>query len=292
MGAGEDILLELLYYLQETPNGSLIVIEEADLGLHPEAQKKFAEELIQITWDKKLQVIVSSHSPTFIDRVPRIARTLIQRTGCESHNIVTTPTTRYAMGFLNGDTRYELKVYCEDSFAERIIKNLLNGELRKRVDVIGVGSKEQVAKQCASHDLGNWKGKYLGVFDGDVDENQIRQLKDRHSPTEGEKIKLTSLPGDSLPPEKWVLKTIIEDKTRLGLLKEELREEDIEMVRADLDKMNVIGDHHDLGYEYASLTGLEQEEAENVLIKIACRNNSELEYLVRKIRKILDGNLH
>ena len=49
MGAGEDILLELLYYLQEAPIGSLIVIEEIELGLHPEAQRKFAKELLEIT---------------------------------------------------------------------------------------------------------------------------------------------------------------------------------------------------------------------------------------------------
>jgi hypothetical protein len=36
MGSGEDVLIHLMYILQECPNGSLIVIEEIELGFHPE----------------------------------------------------------------------------------------------------------------------------------------------------------------------------------------------------------------------------------------------------------------
>ena len=49
MGAGEDILIDLLYMLQETPEGSMIVVEEIELGLHPEALITLARHLQEIT---------------------------------------------------------------------------------------------------------------------------------------------------------------------------------------------------------------------------------------------------
>ena len=52
MGAGEDIVIELLHVLQETPQGSLVVIEEIELGLHPEALTKLAKHLQEVMWEE------------------------------------------------------------------------------------------------------------------------------------------------------------------------------------------------------------------------------------------------
>ena len=103
MGAGEDVLIDLLHLLDTTPDESLIVIEEVELGLHPEAVRKLAACLLDLTWQKKLQVIVSSHSEDFIDAVPRRARKLVQRMG-RDHLVVDKPTTRLAVGDLSGRT--------------------------------------------------------------------------------------------------------------------------------------------------------------------------------------------
>ncbi len=290
MGAGEDTLMEMLYRLQEAPNGSLIVIEEIELGLHPEAQIKFAEELLKIAWDKKFQIIASSHSSEFIDHVPRISRILIQRTGNgTTHNIVKAPTTRYAMGFLQGDTQYELIIYSEDSFAERILKKTMSADLRRRVRVIGVGGKEQVAKQCGAHVKACWPGKYLGVFDGEVSQADIGGLIRKEFPSIGniDSINYYSLPG-GLPPEKWVLREILDDSGRLEDLKSELEENNIETVREYLQRLNVLLNHHDIGYEFSKIMGLDQKEAEDILIKITCKNNSKLSSFIDKVRMILD----
>jgi energy-coupling factor transporter ATP-binding protein EcfA2 len=77
MGAGEDALIDLLYLLQESPPGALIVIEEIEVGFHPEALTRLAQTLQKIILDKKIQIIVSTHSGYFIDHVPREARILI-----------------------------------------------------------------------------------------------------------------------------------------------------------------------------------------------------------------------
>lgn len=113
MGAGEDVLIELFGALQDCPPGSLIVVEEIELGLHPAALRTLAEHLMSVAKDKHLQIIVSTHSPDFLDSLPRAARILI-RAADGHHDVVPGPTTRLAMGDLTGRAKAELFVYCED----------------------------------------------------------------------------------------------------------------------------------------------------------------------------------
>jgi predicted ATPase len=115
-GSGEDVLIDFLYLLQQCPEGSMIIVEEIELGIHPEALIRLATHLQKIILKKKLQVIVSTHSEYFIDSVPQISRVLIQRASKE-HIINKAPTTRFAMGIMTGRANPELKVYCEDYFA-------------------------------------------------------------------------------------------------------------------------------------------------------------------------------
>jgi len=62
MGAGEDILIDFLYMLQESPIGSMLVVEEIELGLHPEALISLARHLQEVIYNKKLQIIVSPYA--------------------------------------------------------------------------------------------------------------------------------------------------------------------------------------------------------------------------------------
>src|SRR5262249_4878080 len=135
MGAGEDVVIELLFELQSVPAGSLVVIEEVELGLHPEALRRFARHLLEIMWAKKLQVVASTHIHHFLDAIPRSARVLIQRQGA-IHEAVMGPTARYATGIMSGVSDPELHIYCEDPMAERVIAAALTPELRRRVAIL------------------------------------------------------------------------------------------------------------------------------------------------------------
>lgn len=293
MGAGEDTLIELLYYLQEAPEGSLIVIEEIELALHPEAQEKLAEEIQKIAWKKKFQIIASTHSSIFIDRVPQISRIYIQRTSSTTHNLVEAPTTRYAMGFLHGNIQDEMRIYCEDrfenSFAERMIKMALPPELKRRVNVIGVGDKNQVATLCGAHVKGNFRDKYLGVFDGDVGDIEMKNLMKKAIPESNDDCygNCSLLTKERLVPEKWALEEILHDEALLKNLSLEL-EEDITPVSNYLYKLSICKPH-DIGYEFSKMTGLSKEEAESIIIKVACKQNNKFNHLLFKIYEILDG---
>ena len=58
MGAGEDAIIELLSYIQKMPKGSLCIIEEIELGIHPEALAALAEVIQEIAEKKEIHIQV------------------------------------------------------------------------------------------------------------------------------------------------------------------------------------------------------------------------------------------
>lgn len=56
-GAGEDSVLDLLALVAEAPEKSLVIIDEVEASLHPQAQRGLVTELLRMALDKHLQII-------------------------------------------------------------------------------------------------------------------------------------------------------------------------------------------------------------------------------------------
>ena len=117
-------MIALLHLMQRMPNSGLLVIEELEAGLHPQAQVRLVEALVDISLRKHIQVICSTHSEIVLDRLPREARLLIRRSGNE-HSTTEFPSTRFALYEMSGTTQPELAVYCEDNVARVMIQEAL-----------------------------------------------------------------------------------------------------------------------------------------------------------------------
>lgn len=52
------------------PEGSLVVIEEADNGIHPSRAKQLLDHLLHIARQRNLQILLSSHNPALLDALP------------------------------------------------------------------------------------------------------------------------------------------------------------------------------------------------------------------------------
>jgi hypothetical protein len=288
MGAGEDTLMGLLYHLQTTPDGSLIIIEEIELGLHPEAQKRLAEQLLEIMLRKKLQIIASSHSFDFIDKVPRQSRILIR---CleSTHEAHIAPAARYAMGYLSGNPMPEINIYCEDLVAERIIKQALPIELRRRATIIGIGDKIQVARQVISHIKGKCPGKALAIFDGEITKDEVLSIFNREASgvLNGKNIDslYCILPGN-LVPEKWLIHEIKNNASRMNTLKEGLRVGSVTEINTAFSTISSV-EHHDILHTLCNCFGLDESEILNKLIEAACAENVALDVIASKINEVL-----
>ena len=294
MGAGEDALIDLLYFLQESPKGALVVVEEVELGLHPEALIRLAKHLQEIMLEKKLQVIVSTHSQHFIDSVPRQARLLLQRAH-DNHLVTYEPTTRFAIGDLSGRSNPELHAYCEDNFASILVGRALTGGLRQRVRVLPTGKSEsQLAAQGSFHLKSGIGQHMILIWDGDVTLTQAEAHLKRHDLTKEalnqqfKRVNWTRLPGD-VSPEEWVIKQL-DSEEGCTLLAAELGQ-DSASTRDLVEQARAFSDPHDVGPLIAERCNVEKDDALNALAASVSQLSSKpLSELSTAIRSVLEGN--
>lgn len=63
-------VLSIAAAILSAPEGSLVVIEEVDNGIHPSRAKQLLERMLAIAEDRKLQLLLSSHNPALLDALP------------------------------------------------------------------------------------------------------------------------------------------------------------------------------------------------------------------------------
>ncbi|MGE5587566.1 MAG: ATP-dependent nuclease [Clostridia bacterium] len=291
MGAGEDLLIKLLYILQNCPDGSLIVVEEIETGLFPEALVRLSETLQEIMYRKRLQVVVSTHSHYLIDSVPREARILLTRAGDE-HTAISGPTTCLAMGDMAGKHEPELEVYCEDYFAELLVKQSLTGETRKRVRVKGVGSDSQLAPLAASLFRTGSNTRVLLVWDGDVPVNRAKDWLESAGFRAAcgdydDRLYYAFLPGDC-PPEQWVVHEL-DCAQGYDVVSERFRIKRSE-AQALIGELRATADSHDVGHAIERKWNIEQRDALLYLAECVARlPHDPLGSIRTKVEEALQG---
>lgn len=193
-GAGEDTMLDSFKLLQTIPNQSLLVIDEVENSLHPQAQRRFVQYLLKLARIKKLQIILSTHSPFVLEELPEIARIMLVRLS-DRKDIMYEVSSQFALSTIDDKVYPELYAFLEDEEAVSLFWEILKrdntryDEFCKKISARPVGSCSVVA---TLNELGkNHKLPYnsLAIVDGDKRDTYRNCL---------------SLPGD-LAPEKQVI---------------------------------------------------------------------------------------
>ena len=216
MGAGENALFEIFYNLNVCPEGTLAIIDEIELGLHQEAQKRLISELKSICLSRKIQIICTTHSPAILCEIPLSGRFYI-----ESHSkktqILAGISSDFATGKLSGENSSELVIYVEDLMAVSIMHAILGRTLRSRVKILPVGSDGAIITILAGKRKENLSSNYLAIFDGDKRALRSKQKKlflsrlesysDKAAELAWIQQRMTTLPGD-VWPESWIIAKI------------------------------------------------------------------------------------
>ena len=71
VGFGVSQVLPVLTMLLSAPEGSIILLEQPELHLHPNAQAALADLLLDVAEKRNLQLIVESHSEHIVRRLQR-----------------------------------------------------------------------------------------------------------------------------------------------------------------------------------------------------------------------------
>lgn len=262
MGTGESALLAILATLQDAPQGSLVLIEEIEMGIHAEALKSLASVLVEISKKRRLQIICTSHSSSFIDGLPREARILVRRRA-GTHSCITGVTTRTALSDLSGSSTPELRVVCEDELAKQILEISLPKTIRSRVQIIPVGSSSALGTAAKTLSQENPQAPILVVWDSDVSDKDIRSSfskADFESSGAVAKLEWNRLPGlvdeqgavvtdndgKLLPPEETIRRAILASETALERVGTTLNTEYDELKSALESSAISSGSHHEL----------------------------------------------
>jgi len=185
MGAGEEVIIAMISRINELPNSSIVLIEELELGLHPKAQKVLMEKLFSIVYSKRLQLIFTTHSPFLFNAMPPQGKILLKKIN-EKLEVIYAPSTSMAFSELVGEAPAELTVYVEDHIAKMMLQELFPSSLLKRINLVDVGSKENVVRMVGSHYRNPLLGKAVGIADGDLTQKELTNWYKKYVLKEGE----------------------------------------------------------------------------------------------------------
>jgi predicted ATPase len=189
-GAGEDATLDLFRTLQGIPENSLLLIDEVEASLHPKAQRRLVRFLLWLARKRRIQVILSTHSPYVLQELPQEARMLLLP-GPQGLSVVYGVSADFAMSLLDDEVHPEVHLFVEDREAEVLLREILasseeTGKLLQRIAINSVGASNVVAMLGRLGKAGKLPYRSLAIVDGDhVDANCL------------------SLPG-TLAPERLV----------------------------------------------------------------------------------------
>ncbi len=290
MGAGENALFSLLIELFSAGKNSLIVVDEIELGLHEEAQKRLIYELKKICAKLHCQIICSTHSASIIDALPPEGRFFVESQK-DTTEIIAGISSAYAMGRLNGGESKEIVVYTEDEMGKSIIEGCLPQDIRERIHIMPIGSDQAVLKQLSAR-YREKRGECIAFLDGDKRKNDIIARKQVINHLEGRVDKdieewldkrLLYLPGEDWP-EKYLVTSA--EKMIVGELAE-LWQLNIEKLEHFLDMAIMAGKHNEFYMLSSKLAQNADVTMADVIRMLTTKCSFEFAMLENSIRNVL-----
>jgi predicted ATPase len=166
-GAGELTVAELL---QDDPEkNSLILIDEIETSLHPRAQRRLLRDLADLSREKELQIILTTHSPYILAELPPEARCYIDTLG-GTRTIIYGVSPEYAMTKMDDESYPECDLYVEDERAKVFLREILmvhGHDLVSRVQIVPFGASEVGKALGQMKKFGRFVRPTLIFLDGD-----------------------------------------------------------------------------------------------------------------------------
>lgn len=189
-GSGELAVVNYVLALESLNQYDLLLLDEPETSLHPGAQQRLIEHLLEIVKGKLIQVIISTHSPTFVELLPPEALVVLEET-TEGVASRTGPTKASAFERLGTIDKNKITILTEDKLLEALTSRAIRANweksMRDRVSVVAadVGASEMLSNQARAHLQAN--SNVIMVLDGDQKPIQTIFDQDPSEMTEKEK---------------------------------------------------------------------------------------------------------
>ncbi|MEH7735328.1 ATP-dependent nuclease [Bacillus pumilus] len=256
MGFGEISVHYLLWNLQRISKNSVVLMEEPETYLAPRSQEALLDVIAKIAVEKKLWVILTTHSPNIIKNIPFEHIRILNR--IDETVEISIPTTSLEPLYSLGLNPQKLGVILvEDRCAREFTKCWLgrfDPNIVQQYDVVDIGSKEKILQEVRIFPkIGSWF-KLFGIFDGN-ERGRIEAGK--------YKWNFSYLPGEVAP--ELLLKRIAKS----------MRNELAQISGRDLTRINAAlhsldgRDHHDWIEEFPRQIGVGYEQLIAFLFEIS-----------------------
>lgn len=149
MGAGEQKILRLARQLESLPERSLVLLEEPEITLHPDAQLGLAVYLMGLARRHGHQILIATHSQHIFEALPPRARLLLIRDGLGTQVLSGVSHLRAAIALSPSARTNRDILLVEDDVAARFLRELLgrfNRQLANSSTIVAIGSKDDVGR--------------------------------------------------------------------------------------------------------------------------------------------------
>ncbi len=260
MGLGEIAIFNIYLHLQKAMDHSVILIEEPESFIATSSQGKLMDMLAKTCCEKKVSIILTTHSPSILKSVPSENVVLLTRLQGKVHISKHTNKGEY-LKILGMPSQKTGMILVEDRAAREFALAWIAGFdpiLVQEFDIIDLpGGTSKISEQLkAFPKTGDWL-KVIGLFDGDM-----RHLNEEYGRP------YTFLPG-AIAPEKLLMEVAYSEIEKVAhfLFVSEAR---VYTVLASLEGR----DHHDWLEDFHKNLPVPYEHAVRALFAIWLTNNS------------------
>ncbi len=123
--SGEDVLASMICQIEDAPIGSLVLIDEIEVGLHPKIQRRLMDVLYIISREEHKQFILTSHAYAILDSVPMESRLFIQRAAV-GFRCLAGLTTYESLTRMDCEAFPVATVYVEDEVSKDIVNKAIS----------------------------------------------------------------------------------------------------------------------------------------------------------------------
>lgn len=290
MGAGENALFEIFSTIYACGEGGLLVIDEIELGLHVEAQKRFIEKLKQVCLETRTQVICTTHSREILECLPLDARFFVESVGGRTR-VTPGVSSEFAFHKLSGLATGEITILVEDAVAAELLLAVLPAAIRLRISIKIIGSASALARQLAAAYVRDKSRKMLAIFDGDQRGKENDNLQHAVNMAENPALdfrewflkRVDYLPG-SVWPEAWIIQRCLEHVEYLSSL---VLCDAVEL--QECLRNGLLQERHKEIYMVANSLGLSKKQClQHMALCISQNNKQDFEPIVKRLLGLLD----
>lgn len=282
MGAGEQRVFTILDTVFRAKNHSLILIDEIDLLMHPDALIRLIDVLLDRATNKHHQIIFTSHNTELFGLKDKVQLRHIHQT--EERTLCLINTTPDIIRRMTGRAVKSIEVYVEDELAKAIVSHIVSSlGISRDIEIKNYGAAINVFTVAGGIALaGQSLNNALFVLDGDVyitNTEKIKRIKEvltGHG-SEVENLRDSVLKSlaqfnlpENTPPEKFIFDCVRSLTEQSEPENEEIRKLASYIVNA--------GDHHNLVERFVDQLGRIQEIALDRLIRTASQSSNWLNF--------------